>query len=176
MLMANSEVEAIAADIAQALNAVVQAEQQVLGTAQHASETSSRAAATGLVGVAAAMGGVRNEIAAIREIIANAAALGQAAGHAVRNVGDQMSPEEANTHFTTSIQKLDAMRDALFTAAQQVNNAKGRVEATLRGGQPCPMLVRLDGVRQYLVMAAQRSDAAKARITATIQKTGQLGN
>ncbi|MBT8227894.1 MAG: hypothetical protein HKP61_15690 [Dactylosporangium sp.] len=174
--MATSEIETITADLEQALNAIAQAQHQAMATAEHAGQTASRAAATGLHGVGVAISGIRNQIKAIHEVIASAASLGQAAGLAVRQVSDQMSPHEANAHFTTSVAKIEAMREALFAAAQQVNTAKGRVESALRGGQPGPILVRLDGVRQYLAMAAQQGDTAKSRINATIAKTGQLGN
>ncbi|MBN1174041.1 MAG: hypothetical protein JXA67_17845 [Micromonosporaceae bacterium] len=174
--MDTSETDAIAADIARVLAAIAQAQSQIMATAEHAGQTASRAAATGLQGVAIAMSGIRDQIKAINEGIGNAAGCGQAAGLAMRNVNSQMSPQEATAQFATGVEQLDAMREAVFSAAQQVNAAKGRVEAVLRGGQPGPMLARLDGVRQSLVMAAQQGDVAKSRINVTIARTGQLGN
>jgi hypothetical protein len=108
--------------------------------------------------------------------------MGEATGHAqqasgaVGGVTDQTSPEEAHGQLSRATQEIDSMRSALLAAAQQVSTIRGAVEATLRGGQPGPLLQRLDAIRQYLVMATQRGDSTKSAVNTIISRSGQLGN
>lgn len=174
--MATSETEAIAAELTQAIEGIAEAQHQAMATAEHAGQVAAQAAGTGLVGVAQAMAGIRTQIAAIHGTLSEAAGHGTGAVNSLREVSDQMSPAEANGHLSTSVQRIDAMRHGLLTAAQQVHTVKGRVEATLRGGQPGPVLQRLDSMVRYIATTAQRGDPIKDKINATIAKTGQLGN
>jgi hypothetical protein len=171
-----AETESIAADLAGAVEALALAEQQAAAAAEQAGQVIVRAAGTGFQGVATAMVGIRDQITTIRGALANAAMPGQDAATAVRAVGDQSSPTEANGHLSTAMDKLDTMRKSVVAIGEQTATVMSRVEAALHGGQPGPLLARLDGIRQQLATTNQRTDAIRTRIAATIARGGQLGN
>ena len=172
----STETEAIGGDLAQVVAAISRAREETLGAAEHARHTTQHAAAQGYPGIAAGMDAIRSQILAILAALDSAATAARDAEATVRGVSDRRNPDEVAARLAASIRQIDAMRSALYGAAQQIATASGNIHQTLHGGQPGPLLERLDLVRQLAAIAAQRGDTAKQRLQSAISNAGHLGS